>query len=264
MTYNATEFERQAQRFILPLYVKNELDGHEYSSTGTFVKYNERYYILMAAHALDGDIDLNDIYFFSTEGEFCQLIIFKSEPGYEVYEKQDLIVMDISSQSPIKGKNYFSLNENELIGFDQEQFSWIGFPSCKCKNKKVHKTKSPETLKQKFVTYENGKCYSKSNPFFIITSKIIENDRLRILGTYDRKNVELKYQGPVTKGPSPQGMSGGAMYQFAINQELKSVLDESFRFIGIGIEYNKENNIIGIAKPIIIKLIEQLNAKKKI
>ena len=57
----------------------------------------------------------------------------------------------------------------------------------------------------------------------------------------------------------PKGMSGGAMYFFAKKQKLKESLDETFRFAGIGIEYTKNNVIIGVPKDKIIELIEKFD-----
>jgi hypothetical protein len=45
---------------------------------------------------------------------------------------------------------------------------------------------------------------------------------------------------------------------------LKDSLDDSFRFIGIGIEYKKDNRIIGISKPRVISLIKQSEDKNPI
>ena len=57
-------------------------------------------------------------------------------------------------------------------------------------------------------------------------------------------------------GPHPKGMSGGAMYFFSKNQILKSSIDDTFRFAGIGIEYRKDNTIIGVPSREIIELME--------
>ncbi|WP_218186355.1 hypothetical protein [Terasakiispira papahanaumokuakeensis] len=76
--------------------------------------------------------------------------------------------------------------------------------------------------------------------------------------------MNLKYQGNVSMGPHPQGMSGGAMYFFSKNQMLKSNIDDTFRFAGIGIEYKKDNSIIGVPRLKIIELIEMLDIERPI
>lgn len=254
-TYQSNEFERQAQRFVIPLYIQDELGGYRFSSTATLARYNGRYYILMAAHALDGGASLEQFYFFQTDGQFFQLTEIAS--SHAVYKQDDLIVIGCFNVA-LDGKNYFNLNEDKLIGFEKNHFSWTGFPSSMCKTKKVHSSKSSEGLKQQFVTEEGGQIYFKSAKYFTIDSKFKGRNALNITGVYDRKNAELKYKGSVTTGPSPEGMSGGAMYQFAKGKKLKDSLDDSFRFIGIGVEYKKDNRIIGISKPRVISLIKQL------
>ena len=62
-------------------------------------------------------------------------------------------------------------------------------------------------------------------------------------------------------GPHPQGMSGGAMYFFSKNQMLKASLDDTFRFAGIGIEYKKDNSIIGVPRLKIIELIKKFDSE---
>jgi hypothetical protein len=60
--YQSDNYGRQAQRFVIPLYIKDNLGTYHYSSTGTFIKYNEHHYIIFAAHALEKNIIINDIY----------------------------------------------------------------------------------------------------------------------------------------------------------------------------------------------------------
>lgn len=61
--------------------------------------------------------------------------------------------------------------------------------------------------------------------------------------------------------PYPRGMSGGAMYYFTKNQKLKKSLDDSFRFAGIGLEYNIDNTIVGISRSEILEILEKYNAE---
>lgn len=256
--YQSNEYERQAQRFVIPLYVKDELGNYEFSSTGTLAKYNGSYYILLAAHALGANLSLEQFYIFQTDGEFFKLTDLAST--YKVHTDDDLVIVDCFNQI-LDGKNYFNLNENKLIGFEKKYFAWTGFPLSMCKSKKIHRSKSSSGLKEQFVHEDEEQVYFKSAKYFTIESKIKGNNALNITGSYDRKNVELKYKGKVSTGPSPQGMSGGAMYQFAKGKKLKESLDDTFRFVGIGIEHKKDNQIVGVSKARVLSLIAQLEVE---
>jgi hypothetical protein len=59
-------------------------------------------------------------------------------------------------------------------------------------------------------------------------------------------------------------MSGGAMYFFSKNQNLKASLDDTFRFAGIGIEYKKDSTIIGVPRQKIVELIERFDVENPI
>lgn len=48
-----------SQRYILPMYLKDELENLKFSATLTLVKYKERYFAITAAHAIPMDYDLN-------------------------------------------------------------------------------------------------------------------------------------------------------------------------------------------------------------
>lgn len=51
---------------------------------------------------------------------------------------------------------------------------------------------------------------------------------------------------------------------FAKGQILKNSINETFRFAGIGIEYKKDNSIIGVSRETIISLIENFNKEEPI
>ena len=255
-SYQSDSYDRQSQRFVIPLYTKDELGNYQFSSSGTLVKYKGHHYIIFAAHALDGGIEFESIYTFGLDGDFYQIRGFAI--GHQVFEEEDLVIVDCFNQA-LENKNYFNLDETSLKGFEKKFFAWTGFPSSKSKSKKIHKNSSKESLENKFVHIDESGNYFKNARYFTITSKIYKNNNIEITGEYNRKKVNLKYQGDVSMGPHPQGMSGGAMYFFTKKQELKSSLDETFRFAGIGIEYKKDNTIIGVPTVKVIELIERFD-----
>ncbi|ABE56547.1 hypothetical protein Sden_3271 [Shewanella denitrificans OS217] len=255
-SYQSGDYNRQSQRFVIPLYIKDALGNYQYSSTGTLVKYDGHHYIIFAAHASPNDDSLESIYTFGIDGDFSK--IKDIAIGHQFFVEDDIVIVDCFNKT-YDGKNYFNLDLNALVGFEKRCFAWTGFPSSKSKSKKVHNTKSKESLKKQYVHSDESGNYFKNASYFTIVSKIKSNNKQQITGTYDRKNASLKYKGNVSMAPHPEGMSGGAMYFFSKNQELKDSLDDTFRFAGIGIEYKKDNTIVGVPKIKIIQLIEQFN-----
>lgn len=255
-SYQSDSYDRQSQRFVIPLYTKDELGNYLFSSTGTLAKYKGHHYILFAAHALNDGVNFESMYTFGLDGDFYQILGFAI--GHQVFEDEDLVIVDCFNQA-LESKNYFNLDETSLKGFEKKGFAWTGFPASKSKSKKVHKSHSKDGLVSKFVYIDESGNYFKNARYFTIISKVHKNDNVEITGEYIREKVNLKYQGDVSTGPHPQGMSGGPMYFFSKNQELKDCLDETFRFAGIGIEYKKDNTIIGIPRIKVIELIEKFD-----
>ncbi|MCF2899060.1 hypothetical protein L1267_01385 [Pseudoalteromonas sp. OFAV1] len=210
-TYQSDDYDRQSQRFVIPLYIKDELENYEYSSTGTLVRYKGHHFIIFAAHALGGGVEFENVYTFGSDGDFHQIMSFAI--GHQVFKEEDIVIVDCFNQA-LENKNYFNLDIKSMNGFDKKHFAWTGFPASKSKSKKVHKSSSKETLKNKFVYIDESGNYFKNAKYFTILSKIVTNNKIKISGVYDRKGVNLKYQGDVSMGPHPQGMSGGAMYLF--------------------------------------------------
>ncbi len=257
-TYQSDDYGRQSQRFIIPLYIKDELENYEYSSTGTLVRYKGHHFIIFAAHALCGGAAFESVYAFGADGDFHQIKSFAI--GHQVFEKEDIVIVDCFNRA-LENKNYFNIDITTMNGFDKKHFAWTGFPVSMSKSKKVHKSNSQETLKNKFVYIDESGRYFKNAKYFTIISKISSNNKIQISGTYDRKSVNLKYKGDVSMGPHPQGMSGGAMYFFSKNRILKASLDDTFRFAGIGIEYKKNKSIVGVPRLKIIELIEKFDSE---
>ncbi|MFJ5239931.1 hypothetical protein ACIP86_24930 [Pseudomonas neuropathica] len=255
-TYQSDDYDRNAQRHVVPLYIKDDLGNYVFSSTATLATYNGHHYFLFAAHALSGGVPIDRVYTFMKDGSFYQ--ISKDAIGHQIFEKEDIAIID-SFNTALEGKNYFNLNLSSLSGFDKNHFAWIGFPASKSDSKKVHNSKSKESLIQQYVETGDEGSYFKNAKYYSICSRLISNNNVEISGKYVRQNTSLKYAGAVSMAPHPKGMSGGAMYFFSKNQKLKDSIDDTFRFAGIGIEYRKDNKIIGVPKVKIIELLERFN-----
>lgn len=251
--YQSDDYDRQSQRFVIPLYIKDDLDNFEFSSTGTLAKYKGHHYILFAAHALADNLDFDRVHTLGADGQLHQIKAWSI--GHHVCNDQDIVIVDCFNQV-MDGKNYFNLDQTSLIGFEKKAFAWTGFPASQSNSKKIHRSSTPDELKAKFVFADDQGSYFNNARYFTIYSKLKENNKIQIAGVYNRKNVNLKYKGNVSTGPHPKGMSGGAMYFFAKGNILKATLDETFRFAGIGIEYNKDNTIIGVPRSKIVELLE--------
>lgn len=73
-TYRANAYERQAQRFVNPLFVADGMGGYYFSSTVIFVRHRKLYYCIFAAHALPSKRDsIENMGMFSTDGCFTPL-----------------------------------------------------------------------------------------------------------------------------------------------------------------------------------------------
>lgn len=209
--YKSDNYDRQSQRYVIPLYIKDELDNYALSSTGTLVKLNGHHYILFAAHALNGGVDFEKVHTFGTDGQFYRIKDFAI--GHQVFKEQDIVIVDCFN-SAIENKNYFDLDKKSLLGFEKRAFAWTGFPASQSDSKKIHRSITPDALKNKYVYFDEAGGYFTNARYLTVISKIITNNNIEITGVYERKDANLKYKGDVSMAPHPKGMSGGAMYFF--------------------------------------------------
>lgn len=253
--YKSDGFDKASQRFVIPIYIKDELGDYNYSSTCTLLKYKNSHYIVFAAHALDGGVDIKNVAVLGMDGEFMHLVDLAI--GYRVFDKEDLVFVDCFN-SKMDGKNYFSLlNEFSLVGFDKNHFIWTGFPQGWCKTKVIHRSKNSDSIVRENVIVNDDGNYFKNARYFSILSKVKSFNKIEITGNYKAKKAALKYAGKVSNGPSPQGMSGGAMYFFTKDQILKEDIDSTFILAGIGLSFIKDGTITGISRYKVIELLEQ-------
>lgn len=253
--YNSDDFDRQAQRFVVPLYTKDELGNYYYDSTGTLVQRNGIHFVIFAAHALVFNrCTINDIYFLFADGTFVPILQYAR--GYKVLIDEDIVIVDWFN-TRLESKNYFNLDKKfSFLGIYRDRFKWIGFPVSKTKTKGIHNSKSKESIcSENTTTLESGKYFTKQSYFQILSPLLAFNDKY-IKGIYEAKNVRLKYNQNTTTGPAINGMSGGAMYFFSFHQIVYPNLENSFVFAGIGLEHIQKKEIVGISRFKVINLID--------
>lgn len=259
--YDSDEFEKQAQRFIIPLYLKDELGNYQYSSTGTYVEYNDKFYLICAAHAISDKESVEDLHWLSPTGEMVGIL---SQSFYhKIFKEDDIIIVDYFNER-YADRNYFNLNHTvsygELNNYFLDRFYWIGFPNSWSNLKKISRTKKSETLKESnFHIDENG-IYAKNAKYFMMGALGVKpNNNDEVKGAIQTKNLPLKYKGTISNGPKLEGMSGGAFFTTILtttaHHEFESV-KKSFIFLGIGVERSKDDIVKGVSKK---RLIEILN-----
>lgn len=260
--YNSNDFERQAQRFIIPLYLKDELNNYHYSSTGTCVEYNAGFYLICAAHAVSDKENLKDLHWLSPSGEMVGVL--SQSLYYKVFREDDIIVIDYFNRS-YEGKNYFNLNHQvnpfELKNYFIEGFYWIGFPSSRNKIKTISRTKSSNTLRESNVHVDDSGTYMKNINYLMFRAIRVETSSSdEVKGRIQTKNLQFKYKPNKSDAPSLRGMSGGAFFTTVRtttdHHEFESI-EKSFLFLGIGVEHSKENIVKGVSKKRLIEILDE-------
>ncbi|WP_107976660.1 hypothetical protein [Neisseria mucosa] len=266
--YRMGNYERIAQRFIIPIYFK-DYDGFiSPSSSATMIKYLHRYFLVFAAHAINYEEQkLKKIGCIRNDGEF-EYLITEHQDKYFIYEKEDIVIFECS----VPGRNYFDLDNAKESIFMNKKLCWIGFP---VKNSiSLHKSKqNPEKIKNKYIAKDSINIIFKNTSFYLLQAKNInsENDE-SIIGSYVNRNLSLQVAGFKPDGISLQGMSGGAMFfSPCLPTDPKSSIDwlnkkfdindfeifkyHFYQFAGIGLSY-KDELIKGISKNNLKRLIE--------
>ena len=250
-----------AQRHVFPVYRKDGRGGYEFSSTVTFLKYDDRYFCVFAAHALcESETELNNIGFLVPT---CSFIPFSSIAiNFKIDRLNDVVVFE--TIQPISNKNYFNLNlQINNNGKYTEYLYWIGFPSKKSV-KAFDLSKVKAGAIEKYIEYDcKGQTKFTNAKFLIIEFEFNFKDNKKITGTFCNKNVTYQIDGFKQNGYSLQGMSGGAIYRTSKMAKLdKSYNDINYYFEGIGIEFRKKQ-IIGVERNIIINNINTLISESK-
>ena len=253
--YRSDNFERMTQRFVNPIFVKDEMGNIRFSSTMTFVKYSREYFCIFAAHAIPNkDNNIDSMGYLSADGEFVYFNeIIKSK---KIFNNHDIVICN--TFRPLHLKNYFDLDQKQsFIGIHKNLFSWVGFPAKKAK-KQYHKTQSSKEHIIKDVSFlDDGVAKWNNAEYLIITSKIESHNNIEISGYFENKKIDYKYSGFKEKGYSLKGMSGGAFFFEPKDRVIDSDLNKKFQFAGIGLEYQGEKLIKGASRVLIINLLKE-------
>lgn len=241
-------YERVAQRFVLPIYIKamQTNDSIEFISTATLIEFNSRKFMIIPAHAVNSSVELiKNLGVINGNGEFNYLINHATK--HKMYNEFDVIIFEIYID-----RYYFNLNSvsNELPKL--AELCWIGFPKKEATS--FHKTKQePSKIKDSFVDRDNINLIFKNASFRLIkTMTDINDDGTHIFGKYTNRNVFFKKAGFKQNGGSLSGMSGGAMFFCQTNKltgnetldELTSQKDSFYQFAGIGLLFSDKKEII--------------------
>ncbi|HBC5557046.1 TPA: hypothetical protein KEU64_002310 [Proteus mirabilis] len=256
--FRVTEYELNAQRHVLPLYMKDGNDGYLFSSTMTLVRFMDQPFCIFASHALPRSGDaLAQIGLLTTDGGF--LPISEIEVAHKICRDRDLVA--VKTINYIDYKHYFNLDSLGSTTDFSENFGWIGFPKKKAVQA-INKSKaSSEKIKEYLTEGTDGlKKWNNAN-FLLIGVKQLSESEIEITGTFDNTNVEYEHEGFKETGYSLKGMSGGALFRgpMKINTDSPD-LEDFYDFAGIGLEYT--NNIVkGASKYAVKQLLSEVLAQ---
>ncbi|MBI0679280.1 hypothetical protein HCH73_19845 [Citrobacter koseri] len=252
--FRVNDYELNAQRFIYPLYMKDGNGGYHFSSTMTFVKFDNQHFCVFAAHALPKDVDdLNQIGMLTTDGKFMPFSDI--EVSHEICRIRDLVVCH--TIGAFEYKHYFDMGDNKSTTEISENFGWIGFPKKKA-IQVIHNSKATsEKIKEHLTEGVEGLQKWTNANFLLIGMKQVSETESEITGFHDNENVQYTHEGFKQKGYSLKGMSGGALFRGPIKIRTESPsLNDFFDFVGIGLEY--ENNLVkGASKSSVLELIKK-------
>lgn len=254
--FQANWYEINAQRYINPLYLKDEVGGYSFSSTMTFVKFKNKYFFVFAAHALSKSTNnIDHIGFLKTDGEFMPLS--EVTISYEICRDKDLVVCKTIGMFE---KNYFDLDASKSNTEFSKDFGWIGFPKKKAVQI-IHKSKaSSEKIKGFLTDGIDGRQKWNNARFLLIGVEQTLESTSEIFGHFDNSNVKYAHEGFKENGYSLKGMSGGALFRgpMKINSEPCS-LSDLYDFAGIGLEYDINRKLVkGASKNSVKELLEKL------
>lgn len=254
---NISEFGKlvssMAKCFTYPLYKISETGGYEYSSTATFIKFKNEFFVVFANHALDyGRVSLETIGFIFPDGSFNKLS--NNCKSHVSCDERDLCVIHLDTK--YEKRCYFDIYCTPSVK-NKSYFSWIGFP-IKKSIKKIDKTRSSS---EKIVKYnieknESGMPKFNSNSYLKIdvrfSSKCNEN---QVVGIFTNKNLKYNKEGFKQRGYSLKGMSGGPFFAIDILPDEQF----AFNFVGIGLEFSEKEGLIkGASRNSVLSIIENI------
>ncbi len=242
-----------SQKYVLPLYLKDELGNLMFSATLTLVEFKNRFFALTAAHAVPEDYDLNrGLYVVGLEGERNILGLTLVHRFDEI----DLVILDFHEKHFGGDRYYFNLDVDYVEELYKEGvFVWAGFPAKKAKD--IYK----KDAKSLVCNGMNGNLMTIAKSLFAAIpfkeGYILNLEDEYFFGYSDLKNVHYMKEGLKNKGYSYRGMSGGSLC-LVKNEIVFPIEEDLFYFIGIGVEHKKDNTVMGIGRRIIIEKIQEI------
>lgn len=236
-----------SQKYILPLYRKDELGNLKFEATLTLVTYKDRFFALTAAHA----IDENKLQY----GLFVNGEEISHLAKITILKELDLAILDFNFFQ-FKNRLYFDLNNDpDYSLYSQNAFSWNGFPAKKAKN---FNKKNPDKMIQDSL---NGNLITTAKTLFSVIKfdEAFSPDSDKIVGFADLNNVEYVKEGKKDKGYLLKGMSGGVL---CLHKKEIFPIENFLLFIGIGLEhyYYSDNKVVGLSRKKIINELDKLIA----
>ncbi|MBB2199904.1 hypothetical protein HLH44_21200 [Gluconacetobacter sp. 1c LMG 22058] len=254
--YPANSYEGQAQKFVEPLWLKDELGNYAFSSTTTFLQYRQFFFFIFAAHAVPHyQSTIDNLALINNSGDFVHLpeITLK----YRIYRDLDIVVCQLLGKPP--NINHFDLSAvSTRTKFKENTLNWVGFPAAKATAFFHHTKIKAGKVGEKIEKVEGGVPLHRTAEFNIIGAAFLNDDGLHVTAEFSDRNVTYAFEGRKSKAHSPQGMSGGALFQAPLCYRGRPTsLIDFFNFRGMGIEYAK-NIIKAISRTRIIELLEEI------
>lgn len=255
VNFPPSTYQGQAQRFVLPLWIIDQQGGYKFSSTATFLEFENNFFCIFAHHAFIDAVSLDNIGF----ANFNDLSIHPLASmiaDFRIHQEYDIVICSFPEK--IQGKNYFNLSDDKssLSTFEKDSFSWIGFPATKAINNFKKIWADGKIVPR--VVHDNGSVQWNDAKFRIIRATDLQDDDIYITGYSPTKNVNFKIEGQKSEAPLPEGMSGGALFQRPKDEDkidLSEPLNDLFYFRGMGIEYSKKGIVKGVSRNKIIELL---------
>ncbi len=229
MMDNRYPLAKECCRFVCHLFVPVGDGLVKSHASGVLIHYGREYYLLTAAHVVDG-IDIQHICI-PQHGKNSFTILggewHRVEPLIDREDdKIDLafLHLDEESVSLIRDEEYDFLEENHIglnhILKNYSCYLILGFPASKSKYNKYK-----NTISEKRFAYTT-KTISPSN----WPNGLYDKNR-NICLVRDEKGID-QLTGQVCQMPDPRGISGGGLWYF-------DDLNSTYKLVGIMIEYKK-------------------------
>lgn len=247
--YQVGAIWRAVSRFVYPIYLE-QMGNFTFSSTVSFVRFSHSYYAIFAAHAIEGkNITFENVRILGSDSKFAALSKFTD--CFHIFEQHDLVICRLNQH--IENRFYFNLEQPCL---HRDAFGWVGFPAKKAV-KQYHNSKVKSGSIGSVLTEVDGDIPKINNArFLVIGAKLHASPPESVAGEFSLDNADYEVDGTKTRGYSPQGMSGGALFQVNSDMINSGTVDDIFVFFGIGLSYDGRL-VKGASKDLIVSLIKK-------